>query len=122
MELLEALKANTDVSIYVCQEKIPDSAEIPQATRNKKFSTHSDLIEITDRRATLCKYVKFAQRTFEGDPARDTVVPIKTSSKELPQQIKTGTEQTQKNHRQALRGTRKRRGIICTSLSGVSYA
>ena len=97
MELLEALKkANTEASrFYITQEQILDLTETPVATRNKRFSTHSDLIEVIDRRASLYKHVKFTQRSFDGDLVRGTVVPIKTSSKELPHQIKTSTKQIQ---------------------------
>ena len=53
-----------------------------------KHSTHSDLIEVIDRRASLYKYVKFTQRSFDGDADRGAVIPIKLSSKLLQQSTK----------------------------------
>ena len=90
MSLIEALeKANTEASkFYITQEQILDLTETPVATRNKRFSTHSDLIEVIDRRASLYKYVKFTQRSFDGDADRGAVIPIKLSSKLLQQSTK----------------------------------
>ena len=97
MSLIEALeKANTEASkFYITQEQILDLTETPVATRNKRFSTHSDAIEATDRRTSLYKHVKFSRRSFDGDLGKSTATPIKSASKELPHQIKTSTKQIQ---------------------------
>ena len=93
--LLEALeKANIEaINIYVIEKQVLSDTEAPLATRNRKFSTHSDIIESTDKRTALYKHLKFSERSFDGDSVLGSVVPIISSSKVLLQQIQQSTKQ-----------------------------